>query len=141
MTDLAISTPAAYVTPQAVAFANSAGNALYVSQNSPLPVTSHACPATPLSGTTLANLIAGPYTPVIGRTVILALSGDWSGMVQLSRSTDGGATRQPITMGGAPWALFSTNCCESVWDESDAAARLYLEITLTSGTLTYRLSQ
>lgn len=141
MTDLAISTPAAYVTPQAMAFAGASGKAIYVSQNSPLPVTSNACPAIPLSGTTSANLIAGPYTPIIGRSAILTLSGDWSGMVQLSRSTDGGGTRQPITLGGAPWALFSTNCCESVWDESDAAARLYLEITLTSGTLTYRLSQ
>jgi len=57
------------------------------------------------------------------------------------RSTDNGVTVVPVTLGGAPWAIYTTNCCEPVWDESEAAALLYLQITLSSGSVNYRLAQ
>jgi hypothetical protein len=61
--------------------------------------------------------------------------------VRLLRSTDGGATKLPVTVAGDTWAQFTANCCEPVWDESEASARLYLDIALTSGTITYRIAQ
>jgi hypothetical protein len=44
-------------------------------------------------------------------------------------------------MAGAGWALFTANCCEPVWEDSEAGAQLYLSVTLASGTLAYRVSQ
>ena len=72
---------------------------------------------------------------------MLALTGTWAGTVQVLRSTNGGASSQALTMGGTAWGNFTGNCCEPVWDESEAAAQLYLQITLTSGSVTYRIAQ
>ena len=63
------------------------------------------------------------------------------GTVKVVRSTDGGATKLALAIGGSLWAQFTGNCCEAVWDESDAAARLYLDIALMSGSVSYRLAQ
>ncbi len=71
----------------------------------------------------------------------LQLSGNWQGTVSLQRSTDSGATRQGLTVGGTPWASFSGNANEPVWQETEADTSFWLAITLTSGTLSYRLSQ
>jgi hypothetical protein len=136
-----IKIPAAYVTGQALFYADAANNAVAVSQTSPLPVAIKRSAATPLAGSTSSPQVVGPFAPVDTRSVMLTLSGTWSGSVQVLRSVDGGITKIPVTMGGAPWALFSTNCCEAIWEESEAAATLYLNISLTSGTLTYRLAQ
>lgn len=146
-----INTPAPFVPPHAVAYSNPDGTAAIVGHDAPLPVTmsganplsvSQVLPsAAPLIGTTTTTGTVGPFNPVVGRGVILALSGNWSGTVQIVRSTDGGATMLPLTIGGGVWAYFSTNCCESVWDESEAGVSLYLQIMLTSGALTYRVAQ
>jgi hypothetical protein len=133
----------------AVSFANPDGSAALVNTSAPLPVTlatsstvAIQLPTTKaLSGTTSTSTTLGPFTPVVGRSVLLMLSGNWSGSVQLMRSTDNGLTRLPLTVGGSPWAVFTANCCEAVWDESEAVASLYLQITLTAGTLTYRIAQ
>ena len=143
----AILNPAQYVPPHAVAFANADGSAALVSGNRPLPVAmsggvSVALPVTAaVVGTTTITKVAGPYIPVQGRSVMMTLSGTWSGSVQIMRSTDGGATLVPLTMGGGSWGVYSGNCCEPVWDESEAAASLWLQITVTAGSLTYRIAQ
>lgn len=133
--------PAGYAPGQAAAFADQNGNARLVSASTPLPMLNVPAPVTPLAGSTSTTGTVGPYLPVTGRSVILALSGTWTGSVQVARSTDGGATLLPITIGGSIWGLFSTNCCEAVWDESDSSAQLYLQISLTAGAVTYRFSQ
>ncbi len=137
-----IQNPSGYAVTRAVAFADGDGAMVQVSADAPLPVTvgAAAAPAA-LSGTTAASGIQGPYQPAIGRAVMLVLSGTWTGTVKVTRSVDGGATRQPLTVGGNPWGQFSGNCCEAVWEEGEAAARLYLDITLSGGTLSYRLAQ
>ena len=119
----------------------SGGVAINNTSASPVPVNTQAAAPTPLSGTATSSVTAGPFTPVIGRGVMLTLTGTWVGSVQLMRSSNGGASSQPITMGGASWGLYSTNCCEPVWDESEAGAQLYLLITLTSGSISYRIAQ
>ncbi|NBC37646.1 hypothetical protein GTZ99_13910 [Novosphingobium sp. FSY-8] len=96
---------------------------------------------TALAGTASSSGVYGPYHPVSGRSVILSLAGSWSGSVQVLRSTDAGGTRLPVTIGGGVWGLFTGNCCEGVWDESEAGAELYLSIQLTDGTVTYRMAQ
>jgi hypothetical protein len=72
---------------------------------------------------------------------MLTLSGTWTGTVKLLRSVDGGTTRLPVTSAGLPYGAFTANACEPVWEESEAAALLYLDVTLASGTVTYRMGQ
>lgn len=136
-----IQTPSSYVASHAAAFADIDGSAVVVSSSNPLPVAFGQSAATALTGSTAATGLVGPYTPVAGRAVVIALSGTWTGMVKVMRSTDGGATRLPLTVAGQPWGQFTANCCEAVWEESEPSARLYLDVTLASGSLVYRLGQ
>lgn len=73
--------------------------------------------------------------------MVLALSGTWTGTVAINRSTNGGTTKLPLTVGGAAWGQYTANVCEPVWEENETGAALYLDVALTSGTLTYRLAQ
>ena len=139
-----IQNPAGYAVTRAVAYADVDGSMLQVAVATPLPVTvtgGGAAATTPLAGTTAASTVAGPYQPALGRAVMLVLTGTWAGSVKVTRSTDGGVTRQPLTAAGNIWGQFSANCCDPVWEESENAARLYLDITLTSGSLNYRMAQ
>lgn len=136
-----IQSPSGYAATRAVAFADTDGSALIASLATPLPVTLNTAATTPLAGTAAVSAVAGPFQPALDRGVVLALSGTWAGTVKLLRSTDGGATKLPLTVAGTSWGQYSANCCEPVWEESEASARLYLDIALTSGSLTYRLGQ
>lgn len=95
----------------------------------------------PVSGSLAASGQSATLDPVQGVPVWLTLSGTWTGTVQLQRSVDAGATWQDLTLGGAAWARFTANACEPVHVESEGEARLRLDFTRTSGTLTYRLAQ
>ena len=152
MPDQPISLPAGYAPAFAIGFSGANGQLAVVDDAKPLPVAfsttaplavqevGDPAPA-PLSGQTAADLLAGPYVPATGRPVVLALAGDWEGAVRLERSSDGGATRHPLTAGGAPWATFDANACEPVWIEEEEGIELYLDISLASGTLDYRIAQ
>jgi hypothetical protein len=137
-----ISPPASYVAPTAVGFADPADNLMLVSEEKPLPVVSTR-PAGPavLSGQSSQAAVAGPFLPLRDVPIHLELGGEWSGVVTLQRSTDGGATRSGLTAGGLSWAVFTSNANEVVWQEGELGASLYLDIALTSGTVSYRLSQ
>ena len=137
-----ISPPASYVTPTAIGFADSAGDLALVGETVPLPVTTTraAAPAA-LTGLTNQALVAGPFVPLRDAPIHLELGGEWSGQVTLQRSSDGGSTRSPVTAGGLPWATFTANANEVVWQEAEQGASLYLDIAVTSGTVSYRLSQ
>ena len=139
--NLSIQSPSGYAASRAVAFADVDGSALIVSGTTPLPVSFGRGASTALAGSTAASLIAGPFQPATDRATMLTLSGTWAGTVRLLRSIDGGATKPPVTVAGSSWGQYSANCCEAVWDEPEAGAALYLDIALTSGTLTYRLAQ
>jgi hypothetical protein len=138
---LPIQSPSGYAASRAMAFADVDGSALLVSAATPMPVVVAPATSTPLTGSTAANLLTGPFQPTLDRAIVIALSGTWTGTVRVLRSTDGGATKLPLTLGGTVWGQFSANCCEPVWEESEAAARLYLDIVLASGTLAYRFGQ
>ncbi|WP_443478049.1 hypothetical protein ACLIMP_03865 [Novosphingobium aerophilum] len=147
-----IAVPAGYAPAFAIGFSDEAGAFATVRNTSPLPVSVAAgdpllvrnvaaAAANALSGSTSQSIVAGPFVPALSRPVVLALSGTWSGTVSLRRSTDAGATRNAVTVAGTPWATFSANACEQVWTEEENGAALYLDITLASGTLVYRLAQ
>jgi hypothetical protein len=116
-----IQSPASYVPSRAAAFADVDGTSLLVSASNPMPVPDRAS--------------------TTGRPVVLALSGTWLGTVTIKRSTDSGTTKLPLTIGGSIWGQFTANACETVWEETEAGAALYLDVALSSGTLTYRLAQ
>lgn len=142
MTASPLQPPARYVAPFAVAFANPTGDSDVVSASNPLPVSSApATSPTPLAGTANATGVVGPFLPVSGRPVMLTLSGAWAGQVRIARSTDGGTTKLPLTAMGQVYGSYTGNLCEPVWDEGEVGARLYLDITLTSGSVAYRMGQ
>ncbi|HTM96047.1 MAG TPA: hypothetical protein VL100_09560 [Croceibacterium sp.] len=144
MSDLPIHAPAAYYPPFAVAFADGEGNGLVVDAANPLPVTvAPAAPetSTPITGSLSASGVVGPFDPAPGRAIWLSLSGTWTGTVTVQRSIDGGTTKLPLTSGGLPWAAFTGNACEPVAEDGESGAAYYLDVTLASGTLTYRLAQ
>lgn len=136
-----IQNPATYIPVQALSFAQSDGNSGLVSADLPLPVSTLRTASAPLAGTVATTGQVGPFTPAAGRPVMLSLTGSWSGTVRVLRSIDAGVTRLPLTIAGEAWGEFTTNACEAVWEEYEDNARLYLDITLASGSLTYRVSQ
>lgn len=149
---LPITIPARYATPTAMGFTDPAGTLALVSQGAPLPVLitnpSEGGTAPPqavmppaLTGTTDKAQVVGPFRPVAGVPIHLQLSGVWTGRVSLERSTDDGATRQGLTVGGSNWASFTTNANEPVWQENEAKVTFWLNIQITSGELSYRVSQ
>jgi hypothetical protein len=144
---LPITSPGSYVAPTAIGFADHRGDLALVTSNAPLPVSLIDAdrvainPPPPLADSTSASTIAGPFEPLTNAPIHLQLSGDWQGTVTLERSTDKGQTRQGLTVGGLPWANFSSNANEPIWQESEAGTTFWLNINLTGGTLDYRLSQ
>lgn len=140
MQPLPILSPANYAAASAMGYADAAGLLSLVTPHSPLPVTmSGAATPAALTGIAANSAVVGGFAPARGVPVVVSLRGTWQGSVQVMRSTDGGATLDPLTVGGTPWAQFNTNACEAVWEENDPAATLHLVITLTTGAVTYRL--
>lgn len=148
-----IAQPAGFVPLHAAAFADGAAKAVTVSQTSPLPVAAaqaFAATSTPLAGAVsdTAAHVFGPFAPQLAREIWATLVGQGaSGTAQLLRSTDGGATMAGLTAGGVAWAGWSFSAVsgsivnEQVASESDAAASYYLAVTLSAGSLTYRIAQ
>jgi hypothetical protein len=139
-----IISPAKYVSATAVGFASQRGELALVTSNAPLPVTvtnGSGPRVQPLSGRASSSTVVGPFAPNTNVPFHLQLSGEWRGRVSLERSTDKGATRQGLTIGGTPWASFSVNVNEPVWQESDSTASFWLNIMLEGGEVMYRLSQ
>lgn len=152
MPESPVKLPAGYAPAFAVGYADESGNLILAGPADPLPVTldsatievqpvESAQPPAPLEGSAASSGLAGPFAPVAGRAVVLALAGSWEGTVQLTRSTDEGATRLPLTAGGLPWGIYTGNVCEPAWFESEDGAELYLEIALAAGAVDYRIAQ
>lgn len=132
--------PAGFVPGRAMTFADPGGNSVTVSADAPMPVIMSTAAPAALSGTATANVVAGPFQAFPGRAITLSLSGNWTGVARLLRSIDGGTTRLPVTAAGLPWGEYSANCCEVVWEETELNAAFYLDVTLTGGSLNYRLA-
>lgn len=136
-----ISVPAGFAPAYATGFADAGGQLALVSHASPMPVATAAPAPAPLAGQTSASTVAGPFAATVGRSIVITLAGDWSGTARLLRSTDGGATLIPLRVAGDPWAEYRESGCEQAWCETEEGVSFYLEVTLVSGTLDYRVSQ
>jgi hypothetical protein len=137
-----VSAPANYASVNAVGYVEADSTLTPVAADKPLPVSNVSVPApAALVGTATVTAVVGPFTPNSDKPVVLALSGTWSGTVRLLRSIDGGTTKLPLTAAGQAWGVFGANCCEPVWQETVSGAALYLDITLGSGSVTYRVAQ
>lgn len=127
-------------------------SAIPVGRPSDLAATS--IPLTGAVADTNAHIL-GPFTPQLGRSVIAAISAveAASGTVQILRSFDGGTTKMALTaggsaaVGGSDWASWSfSGLTGTIVDEeidpcTVTGATYYLAVTLTAGSLTYRLAQ
>ena len=136
--------PGSIVPGAAVAYKDANGDAQLVEAAHPLPVEvkpQAASGVTALAGSASSTGVLGPFTPVLGRPIWASLSGTWTGTVTLKRSIDGGSTKLPLTAGGQPWGVFTANACEQVVEPSESGETYYLDVTLVSGTLTYRVAQ
>ena len=137
-----VQTPGGFAPAYVSGFDDGSGHLALVAETRPLPV--HAAPPSvpaELEGTAFGDILAGPFPPAAMTPVFCTLSGDWQGSVEVKRSADGGATLHPLTVGGAPWGMFTGNACEAVWEEAEAGATLWLDCKVASGTLGYRLAQ
>ena len=146
MPNVPISYPARYAPGVALNYSDGSGDAILVSQAAPLPVSISAAPSgsavpTPLTGTAQTARTVGSFVPVAARPILLTLSGTWTGTARLLRSIDGGVTRLPVTLAGAPWGEYTANINEPVWEENEAPAVFYLQLTPLSGSIVYRLAQ
>jgi hypothetical protein len=142
MSSIPLLSPARFAPPFAMSFANPVGDIDVVSATNPIPVASAPlAAATALAGSIAATGVRGPFQPVLGRSVMLSLAGTWVGTVRLLRSVDGGTTKLPLTAMGQTYGSYTANICEPVWEEGEVGATLYLDVTLTSGSLTYRMGQ
>src|SRR5258708_36238735 len=105
-----IESPSGYAVSRVVAFADTDGSALLVASSTPLPVTMGQTGTAALAGSAAATGIAGAFTPVVGRPVILSLQGSWSGLGKVTRSTDGGTAKLPLTIARIVWAQVLGQC-------------------------------
>jgi hypothetical protein len=142
MPPIPVRSPANFTPTVAISYSDGNGDSAPVRLDAPLPVMAvSSTPAAALTGTSAVTAVVGPFVPVAARAIVLTLNGSWVGQVRVLRSTDSGITKLPLTAAGSGWAVFTANCCEAVWEESEAGVQLYLDIALTSGNVTYRLSQ
>lgn len=146
MADIDIAAPAGYVPVVAIGYGGVGEAVDPVSPAAPLPVmaqpSQRAALAVPLAGEASESAVLGPFMPDLGRPIWLTLSGAWSGMVSISRSTDGGTTRYPLTYSdGSTKGGWSGHLNSPVGEESVAGASWFIEFTRSAGTLAYRLEQ
>lgn len=141
-----VTAPAGFVPRYALSFGGVGADAVAVDSSNPLPIADArvALPASssPLIGTATENGVTASFAPQLGRPVWLALSGTWTGTVTLMRSADGGVTRAPVTYAdGSARPAWTGNLQAPVVEESVAGALYYLSITVTSGSVGYRMEQ
>jgi len=144
MDDVQVEAPGGFVPQIALTFGARDGAAVAVDRANPLPTraVTAAAGSVPLAGTMGESGVAGPFAPDLDRAIVVTLSGEWSGTVTLLRSSDGGATRRPLTfIDGSAKGVWSNNVNTAVGEESVAGATYYLQFARGAGTLAYRVEQ
>lgn len=140
-----VTAPAGYVPRQAISFGSEGAAAIAVDDSNPLPVrpiASVGATSTPLAATTTASGASAAFAPQLSRAIWLTLSGVWTGSVTLQRSTDAGATWNALTYGdGSARPAWTANMQATIAEETVAGATYRLLITITSGSLSYRMEQ
>jgi hypothetical protein len=144
MDDVQVEAPGGFVPQIALTFGARDGAAVAVDPGNPLPtrVLTGAAGSVPLLGTLAESGSAGPFVPELARAIVVTLSGEWSGVATLLRSSDGGATRRPLTfIDGSAKGVWNGNVNAAIGEESVAGASYYLQFVRTAGTLAFRVEQ
>ena len=123
------------------------GNATLAALSAPYAVATSAPIVATVTDTALHTL--GPLAPQLSREIWLTLNATAaaSGIAQLLRSTDAGATKVGLTAGGQSIGSYAFSSAtgaivnEILTVETDAAATYFLSITLTAGTVAVRVAQ
>lgn len=98
--------------------------------------------ARPLTATLAAgDSVVGPFRAVENDPIMFTRTGGGTGRTQLLRSIDGGVTKLPLTAGGEAWGVFTADCNEPVWEESEVGASFYVQATGITGTVKIRVTQ
>lgn len=138
---LPINAPGGFAPVAALTFADDAGEAVTASRTTPLPVTVQPpAPTAAIEGTITSSARSAAFTGRPGLPIWITLSGGWSGSVQVLRSTDGGATKLPLTVAGQRWAQFTGPANEIVAEDAVPGASSALDADVT-GTLQYWIGQ
>jgi hypothetical protein len=144
MNDVQVGAPGGFVPQIALTLGARDGTAVAIDPSNPLPTRAMAMAAgsVPIAGVMTDSGIVGPFMPDLMRAIIVTLAGEWTGTVSVLRSSDGGATRQPLTfVDGSAKGVWSGNVNTAIGEESVAGARYYLQFARTSGTLSFRVEQ
>lgn len=138
-----ISVPAGFAPAFALGYSDAQSNLTMVTASAPLPVSVASGAPVPaaLTGQTATATLVGPFNAIADRPVVVALSGTWTGTVQVLRSTDGGVTKLPLRIGGSTWGTYHESGVEQAWIDKESGASFYLDIAPASGTVAYRVSQ
>ena len=97
--------------------------------------------AVAVTGTATGTSTSAALASAVGIPIGLELWGTWTGSVSLQRQTSAAGGFLPVTAGGTAWAVFTGNCSEQVWEETDDQASFRLSFVIASGTCNYRLAQ
>lgn len=98
--------------------------------------------SSPISGIANATSNSASFAPDLGRAIWVRLAGNWSGSVQLKRSTDGGNTWYAITSAsGSVKGIWTGNINAPITEETCVGATYRLEIALISGSINYEVRQ
>jgi len=88
------------------------------------------------------NVLSSSFSPELGRFIWITLSGTWASTVKLERSTDNGTTWLGITDSiGLVKGSWTTNVNAPIVEDTVYGVIFRLNITLSSGTVTYKIQQ
>ena len=101
--------------------------------------------STPLVGTASTSGFVGPWTPQLGRTAWLTVSGTWTGNVFIYATIDGVCADGALVNAGPNYSagfvgVSGQNATASVGVETRANVGWCLNFTINSGSVAYRLA-
>lgn len=92
-------------------------------------------------GTLSVTGVSASFAAVGPAPINVELTGTWAGTCTLKRRLPGESTYKALTINGNPWGVYTTNVSEQAWAEGEGGTLFLLDCTLTSGTVSWRISQ
>jgi hypothetical protein len=88
------------------------------------------------------TVVSSSFSPELGRFIWITLSGTWVGAIKLERSTDNGTTWLGITdSAGLVKGSWTINVNAPIVEDTVYGVIYRLNITLSGGTVTYKIQQ
>lgn len=136
-----IVSPARFAPATAIGFSDEETGLVLVSNGKPLPVQTVRQSPNALIGTLSGAATSGPFAAVPGLPIVVALGGEWQGTIRLLRSSDGGASKMPLSASGIALGYFSQPGVEQVWEETQEDITFFLQADLSAGEAIFEVSQ